>query len=124
MARGKNLTILIGYVGADPDIVTRDNCVVVATVNLATTEVWKDKESGEKKERTEWHRAKFFAGRATAVAEHVKKGTLLFVRGRLRTDKYTDKEDIVRYSTEVVVDDFEMLTSARPGTDVVEDDES
>jgi single-strand DNA-binding protein len=120
MARGKNITILIGHVGADPTVVMRDGKAFVSTINLATTEAWKDKDTDEKQERTEWHRVKFFGRRAETVAEFVKKGTLLFVEGRLRTDKYTDDKGVDRYNTEVIGDDFEMLSAARPAADASE----
>ncbi|MCZ2134612.1 MAG: single-stranded DNA-binding protein [Burkholderiales bacterium] len=114
MARGLNMVVLIGNVGADATLHKKGDSAV-ATVNLATNEVWKDRTSGEKQERAEWHRLKFFGKLAEVVGEYVTQGTKLWVRGRLRTDKYTDKEGIERYSTEIIVDEMQMLGGGRQG---------
>jgi single-strand DNA-binding protein len=106
------MTVLIGNVGADATLHKKGESAV-ATVNLATNEVWKDGTTGEKRERAEWHRLKFFGKLAEVVGEYVTKGTTLWVRGKLRTDKYTDKDGVERYSTEIIVDEMQMLGGGR-----------
>lgn len=112
MARGVNKVILIGNLGKDPEIRYTPNGVAVANVTLATSESWKDKQSGENVERTEWHRVIFFQRLAEIVGEYVKKGSKIYVEGRLQTRKWQDKttgQD--RYTTEIVADSMQMLDS-------------
>jgi len=104
-----NRTTLIGNLGADPEIRYLPDGASTATVSLATTDTWKDKASGERMERTEWHRVVFFKGLAEIVSEYLKKGSQIYVEGKLRTRKWTDKDGIVRYTTEIVGREMQML---------------
>lgn len=103
MARGVNKVILIGNAGGDPEVRYMPNGNVVANVTLATSDSWKDKQTGEQIERTEWHRVVFFGRLGEIVGEYVKKGSKVYVEGRLQTREW-EKDGIKRYSTEVVVD--------------------
>lgn len=104
MARGINRVTLVGNVGGDPEVRYTADGKAVANITLATSETWKDKQTGQQKERTEWHRVVFFGRLAEIVGEYVGKGTLLFVEGSLRTRKWKDKEGNDQYTTEVSVD--------------------
>ncbi len=104
--RGVNRVTLLGNIGQDPEV--RGDETKAATVSLATSEVWKDKD-GEKQERTEWHRVVFFGPLAGVVGEHVKKGSRLYVEGRLQTRKWQDKDGADRYTTEIVADEMVLL---------------
>jgi len=109
MARGINKVILIGNLGADPDVRYTASGAAVSNVNLATTETWRDKESGEQQEKTEWHRIVFFGRLAEIVAEYLKKGSQVYVEGRLQTRKWQDKEGNDKYTTEIVANEMQML---------------
>ena len=100
---------IIGNLGADPEIRFMPDGSPTATVTIATTDAWKDKATGEKKEKTEWHRVVFFKGLAEVVGEYLKKGSQIYVEGKLRTRKWTDKEGIDRYTTEIVGQEMQML---------------
>ncbi|APB60965.1 TPA: single-stranded DNA-binding protein [Pseudomonas aeruginosa] len=114
MARGINRVTLVGNVGGDPEVRYTADGKAVANITLATTETWKDKQSGQQKERTEWHRVVFFGRLAEIVGEYVGKGTLLYVEGSLRTRKWKDKDGNDQYTTEVSVDyDGTMQVLAR-----------
>ncbi len=114
MARGINRVTLVGNVGGDPEVCYTADGKAVANITLATSETWKDKQTGQQKERTEWHRVVFFGRLAEIVGEYVGKGTLLFVEGSLRTRKWKDKEGNDQYTTEVSVDfDGTMQVLAR-----------
>ena len=104
-----NKAILIGNLGRDPEIRYLPSGEAVATFSMATTEKWKDKTSGENKEQTEWHRCTCFGKRAEVIGEYVKKGSPLYVEGRIQTKKWTDKDGTERYTTEIVVENFQML---------------
>ncbi|MRT95250.1 single-stranded DNA-binding protein, partial [Xylella fastidiosa] len=93
---------LIGNLGADPDIRYMQDGTATVTVSVATTDTWKNKETGNKEEKTEWHRVVFFRGLAEIVGEYLKKGSQIYVEGKLRTRSWTDKEGIDRYTTEIV----------------------
>jgi single-strand DNA-binding protein len=114
MARGINKVILVGTVGKDPEVKYFQSGDAYCTVSVATNESWKDK-NGEKQERTEWHRVKFTRKLAEIVGEYVKKGHQIYVEGSLRTEKYTDKQGIERYSTDVVANEMQMLGSKSGG---------
>ena len=103
MARGINKVILIGNVGADPESRHLPNGNQVTTVKLATTDSWKDKQSGQQEERTEWHRVVFFGKVAEIAGQHLKKGSQCYIEGRIQTREW-EKDGIKRYTTEVVVD--------------------
>jgi single-strand DNA-binding protein len=109
MARGVNKVILIGHLGKDPEMRYSPNGGAVANVTLATSESWKDKNTGEKKESTEWHRVVFFGKLAEIVGEYLKKGSQVYVEGRLQTRKWQDKEGKDRYTTEIVAGEMSML---------------
>ena len=106
-----NKVMLIGNLGADPEMRYLPSGDAVANIRIATTESWKDKASGEKKEETEWHRVSFFGKLAEIVGEYLKKGSPVYVEGRIKTRKWQDKDGQDRYSTEVVADRMQMLGS-------------
>ena len=114
MARGVNKVILIGNLGKDPESRYFPNGDAVANATLATSESWTDKASGEKKEHTEWHSVVFRRKLAEIAAQYLKKGSKVYVEGSLRTRKWQDKEGHDRYTTEVIVNDMQML-DGRPG---------
>lgn len=114
MARGINKVILVGYLGKDPEVRYSPQGQAVATVSVATTESWKDKDSGEKIERVEWHRVVMFGRLAEVAGEYLKKGAQIYVEGRLQTRKWQDKDGNDRYTTEVVANEMQML-GGRPG---------
>ncbi len=111
MARGINKAILIGNLGNDPDIRYTASGTAIANISLATAESWRDKESGEQQERTEWHRVVFFGRLAEIVGEYLRKGSQVYVEGRIQTRKWQDKEGNDRYTTEVVANEMQMLGS-------------
>lgn len=118
MARGINKVILIGNLGRDPEVRYTPNGLAVANVALATSEAWKDKQSGEMQERTEWHRVVFYQRLAEIAGEYLKKGSKIFVEGRLQTRKWQDKtsgQD--RYSTEIIAENMQMLDSKGGATE-------
>jgi single-strand DNA-binding protein len=110
MARGINKVILIGHLGADPETRYMPSGSAVTNLRLATTEQWKDRESGDQQERTEWHNVAMFGRLAEIAAEYLRKGSQVYVEGRLRTRKWQDKtsgQD--RYTTEIIADEMQML---------------
>ena len=109
MARGVNKVILVGNLGKDPDVRYMPSGSAVANVTLATSETWKDKQTGEKQERTEWHNIAFFGRLAEIAGEYLKKGSQVYVEGSLRTRKWQDKSGNDRYTTEVIASDMQML---------------
>jgi len=123
MARGVNKVILIGNLGRDPEVRYSPNGSAIANVTIATTESWKDKNSGEKQEKTEWHRVVFFGRLAEIVGEYLKKGSQIFVEGRLQTRKWQDKDGQDKYTTEIVANEMQMLGS-RGGAGAPSDDYS
>lgn len=108
MARGVNKVILIGNLGGDPEVRSFSNGGIVTNVTLATSESWKDKQSGEQKERTEWHRVVFRNRLAEIARDYLKKGSKVYVEGALRTRKY-DKDGQTHYTTEIYCDQMQML---------------
>jgi single-strand DNA-binding protein len=115
MARGINKVIIVGNLGADPETRYTTSGSAVTTIRVATSESWKDKQTGEQQERTEWHRVKFFGRLAEIAGEYLRKGRQVYVEGSLRTDKYTDKEGIERYTTEIVANEMQMLGGGEAG---------
>lgn len=111
MARGINKVILIGHLGQDPEVKYMPSGQAVCNITLATTESWTDKNSGEKVERTEWHRVVFFRRLAEIAGEYLRKGSQVFVEGRLQTRKWQDQGGNDRYTTEIVANDMQMLGS-------------
>jgi single-strand DNA-binding protein len=106
-----NKVILVGNLGRDPETRYSPDGAAIANVSIATTDRWKDKNSGEMKEATEWHRVVFFNRLAEIAGEYLRKGRPVYIEGRLRTRKYTDKEGVERYTTEIVADQMQMLGS-------------
>jgi len=104
MSRGINKVVLIGNLGQDPETRYMQSGAAVTNVRLATNESWKDKQTGEQHERTEWHSVVFFNRLAEIAAEYLRKGSQIYVEGKLRTRKWTDRDGNDRYTTEVVVD--------------------
>ncbi|MEC4720460.1 single-stranded DNA-binding protein [Noviherbaspirillum sp. CPCC 100848] len=106
-----NKVILVGHLGRDPETRYMPNGDSVTNVAVATTETWKDKGSGERKELTEWHRVTFYRKLAEIAKEYLKKGSQVYVEGRLQTRKWTDKDGVERYTTEIIADTMQMLGS-------------
>jgi len=117
-ARGINKVILVGNIGNEPEMRYMPNGNAVATISLATSDTWKDKNTGEPQERTEWHRVVFFGKLAEIVGQYVHKGSKLYVEGRLQTRKWADQQGVDRYTTEIVVDmgGTMQLLDSRQGT--------
>ncbi len=111
-----NKVMLIGRLGADPDMRTMPNGDPVATIRLATTRRWRDRNTNERKEETEWHRVVFFSGLAKTVGDYLKKGSQVYVEGRIRTQKWQGQDGQDRYTTEIVADTMNMLDSRSGGT--------
>jgi single-strand DNA-binding protein len=108
-----NKVQLIGHLGRDPEGRTMPSGDRVCNISLATTDTWKDKQSGEKMEATEWHRISFFGRLAEVVEEYTRTGSQIYVEGKLQTRKYTDKDGVERYSTEIRADSMQLLGSPR-----------
>jgi len=109
MARGINKVILIGNLGADPETRAMPSGTTVANLRVATSESWRDKQSGEQQERTEWHRVALFGRLAEIASEYLKKGSQVYIEGSLRTRKWQDKQGNERYSTEIIGNELQML---------------
>jgi single-strand DNA-binding protein len=106
-----NKVIIVGNLGRDPETRYMPNGEAVTNVAVATTESWKDKNSGEKKELTEWHRITFYRKLAEIAGQYLKKGSQVYVEGRLQTRKWTDKDGVEKYTTEIIADSMQMLGS-------------
>ena len=109
MARGINKVIIVGNVGGDPETRYMPSGSAVTNLTVATNESWKDKQSGEQKERTEWHRVAMFNRLAEIAAEYLRKGSQVYIEGKLRTRKWQDKSGNDRYTTEIIADEMQML---------------
>jgi len=112
MSRGINKVILVGRLGNDPDVRYTASGSAVTTISIATSESWKDRNTGQQQERTEWHRVVFFGRLAEIAGQYLKKGSQVYVEGSLRTNKYTDKNGIERYSTDINANELQMLGGA------------
>ncbi|EJN01260.1 single-stranded DNA-binding protein [Herbaspirillum sp. YR522] len=110
-----NKVIIVGNLGRDPETRYMPNGEAVTNIAVATTESWKDKNSGEKKELTEWHRITFYRKLAEIAGQYLKKGSQIYVEGRLQTRKWTDKDGGERYTTEIIADTMQMLGSRQGG---------
>jgi single-strand DNA-binding protein len=110
-SRGINKVILVGNLGKDPEVRYMPNGNAVANITLATSETWKDKQSGEQKEQTEWHRVVFYQRLAEIAGEYLKKGSKVYIEGKLRTRKWQDKDGQDKYMTEIIADEMQMLDS-------------
>jgi single-strand DNA-binding protein len=106
-----NKVIIVGNLGKDPEVRYMPSGSAICNVNIATTRTWKNKESGDKNEETEWHRVVFFDRQAEVAGEYLKKGSSVYVEGRLKTRKWTDKEGVERYTTEIVAEVMQLLGS-------------
>mgnify|MGYP001816880297 CR=1 FL=1 len=109
MARGINKVILVGNLGADPETRYMPSGGAVTNLSIATSESWKDKQTGEQKERTEWHKVAMFNRLAEIAAEYLRKGSQVYIEGKLRTRKWQDRDGNDRYTTEVIADEMQML---------------
>lgn len=116
MARGINKAIIVGNVGQDPEVRYMPSGSAVAELSVATTENWKDKQTGEKQERTEWHRVTFFGKLAEIVGEYVRKGSQVYVEGSIRTEKWQDKSGNDRYTTKIIANEMQMLGGKSGGS--------
>jgi single-strand DNA-binding protein len=111
--RGVNKAILVGTLGKDPEQRYMPNGNAVCNISVATSEQWKDKQTGEKQERTEWHRVSMFGKLAEIAGEYLRKGSQVYLEGKIQTRKWQDKEGKDRYSTEIVADQMQMLGGKR-----------
>lgn len=117
MARGINKVILIGNLGSAPEVRYMPNGNAAATLSIATSEAWKDKQTGEKQERTEWHRVVCFNRLGEIAGEYLKKGSKVYIEGSLRTRKWQDQQGQDRYTTEIVANDLQIIDSKSSVTD-------
>ena len=117
MARGVNKVTLIGNLGNDPELRSTQSGSAVANITLATSESWRDKETQETKERVEWHRVIFFGRLAEVVNEYLRKGSQVYVEGRIQTRKWQDKDGNDRYTTEIVANEMQMLGNRGTNSD-------
>ena len=113
MARGINKVILVGNLGQDPDTKAMPSGTTVCNLRIATSESWKDKQTGEMKEQTEWHSVALFGRLAEVAGEYLRKGSQVYIEGRLRTRKWQDKQGNDRYTTEIVGNEMQMLGGGR-----------
>lgn len=104
-----NKVIIVGNLGNDPETRYTASGTAITSLSIATSEQWTDKQSGEKQERTEWHRVKLFGRLAEIAGEYIKKGRTVYIEGSLRTEKYTDKQGVEKYSTDIIANDMQML---------------
>ena len=117
MSRGINKVILVGNLGQDPEIRYTPSGKAISNITVATTDSWKDKQTGEQQERTEWHRIVFFNRLAEIVGEYLKKGSQVYIEGRLQTRKWQDQSGQDRYTTEIVASEMQMLGSRNKGAE-------
>lgn len=115
MSRGVNKVILVGNLGADPEVRYSSQNMAICTLKIATSESWTDKATGEKKEKTEWHRVKLFGKLGEIAGEYLKKGRQVYIEGSLRTEKYTGQDGIERYTTDIVGSEMQMLGTGNAG---------
>jgi len=106
-----NKAIIVGHLGQDPEIRYTSSGEAAANISVATSEQWKDKSTGEQKEQTEWHRISFFGKAAEVVCQYMRKGSQIYVEGKIRSKKYTDKNNIERTAFEIIAESFKMLGS-------------
>lgn len=116
-SRGLNKVMIIGNLGAEPEVRYTAGGSAMANVNIATSETWRDKQTGEQQEKTEWHRVVFFGKLAEVVQQYVHKGSKLYIEGRLQTRKWQDKDGQDRYTTEIVANEMQMLDSRGASAD-------
>lgn len=111
MSRGINKVILIGNIGKDPEIKYTKDQFAITNFSIATSESWKDKTSGDTVEKTEWHNITMFGKLAEIASQYVKKGQRLYIEGKLKTDKFKDKDGIERYKTSIIANEMQILSS-------------
>lgn len=116
MSKGINKVILIGNLGADPEVRYTQSNTAIANISVATTEAWKDKATGEPKEQTEWHRCVAYRRLAEIAGEYLKKGSKVYIEGRLQTRKWQGQDGVERYTTEIIVNDLQMLDGRQQGS--------
>ena len=116
MARGINKVILVGNIGGEPEVRHMPNGNAVTTLSLATSETWKDKQTGDKQERTEWHRVVCFNRLGEIAGEYVRKGSKIYIEGSLRTRKWQDAQGVDKYTTEIIASDMQLLDSKGANT--------
>ena len=114
--RGVNKVIILGNLGQDPEVRYLQNGNAVCSISVATSETWKDKESGEQREKTEWHKCVAFRRLAEIMGEYLSKGSKVYLEGRLQTRKWQDQQGNDRYTTEIIVDSMQMLDSRQGGS--------
>jgi single-strand DNA-binding protein len=119
MSRGVNKVILVGNLGADPETRSMPSGMTVTNIRIATSESWKDKTSGAQQEKTEWHSIALFGRLGEVAAEYLRKGSQVFIEGKLRTRKWQDKQGNDRYTTEIIADNMQMLGSRGGGVAAV-----
>ena len=112
---GVNLVIILGNLGNDPEVRYMPNGEPVANISIATSETWNDKITGEKREKTEWHRVTAYRRTAEIIGQYTRKGSKLYVEGKLQTRKWTDNNGVDRYTTEIIADSVQLLDSRRDG---------
>ncbi len=117
MARGVNKAIVVGNLGRDPEVRYSANGNAIANATVATTDSWRDKQTGDRQEKTEWHRVVFFGRLAEIAGEYLRKGSQVYIEGRLQTRKWEDQNGQERYTTEIVANDMQMLGSRGAGVD-------
>lgn len=113
--RGVNKVILVGSLGQDPEVKYTPSGTAITNISVATSESWTDKQSGQKQEKTEWHRVVFFNRLAEIAGEYLRKGTKVYIEGSLRTRKWTDQQGQDRYTTEIVASEMQMLSGKSDG---------
>lgn len=116
MARGLNKVMIMGNLGADPEVRYSPNGGAITNIRVATSDVWKDKQTGEKQERTEWHKIVLFNRLGEIAAEYLKKGSSVFIEGALRTNKWKDQAGNDRYTTEIIASNMQLMGSKSGGT--------
>ena len=116
-----NKVIVVGNLGREPEVRYMPSGEQITNITVATTDRWRDKATGEQREQTEWHRISFFGKLAEIAGQYLKKGSQVYVEGRLRTRKYTDKDGIDRYTTEIIADTMQMLGSRQGAGDPSDD---
>lgn len=116
MSRGLNKVMIMGHLGADPEVRYMPSGSAVTNIRVATSEVWKDKQSGEKQERTEWHRIVLFNRLGEIAAQYLRKGSKVFVEGSLRTNKWQDQNGNERYTTEIIAGSMQLMDSKGTGS--------
>lgn len=113
MSKGLNKVLIIGNLGTAPEVRYTQNGTAIAVLSVATTEAWKDKQTGEQREQTEWHRVVMYRRLAEIVEKYLRKGSKVYIEGKLQTRKWTGEDSIERYTTEVVANEMQMLDGPR-----------